>query len=164
MASPTNQDRDLWRKATETPDQITDEEKRAVLGLVNPATQIANAFKIRGLTPVELEYKTLTSPESLTEAECRLLQDGYHIWDHMERDANRPQGWTLQSPISDDTWSSSGYNGQTPTDGNAAISAIRGVGPPLAISASQPLTVIYMQSYKPCIAVCLNSRMYTTIA
>ena len=50
--------------------------------------QVANDFKISGLTPEQLENKTLTNLETLTEAEYHLLQRGYHIWDHCEMMAN----------------------------------------------------------------------------
>jgi hypothetical protein len=77
MPMPMNWDRDLWRKATETPSQITEEERRCILGYVDRDTQVANAFKISGLMPEQLENKALTNPETLTE--CHLLQRGYHI-------------------------------------------------------------------------------------
>jgi hypothetical protein len=95
MALPTEQDRELWRKATETPDQITAEERRTIFRLADPATQVANALKVSGMTPEELENKFLTNPESTTYEQCRLIQDGYHIWDHRESDANSPSRWPL---------------------------------------------------------------------
>jgi hypothetical protein len=93
MALPTEQDRELWRKATQTPNQITAEERRTVLRLADPATQIANALKISGMTPEELENNFLTSPESMTYEQCCLIQHGYHIWDHLESQANSLSYW-----------------------------------------------------------------------
>ena len=79
-----DQDRDLWHKATEAPSQVTEVEKRRILGCVDRDTQVASAFKVSGLTPEQLENKALTNPETLTKAQCHLLQRGYHICDHYE--------------------------------------------------------------------------------
>ena len=38
MAMPRDHDRELWRKATETPEEITAEERRTILRRVDPAT------------------------------------------------------------------------------------------------------------------------------
>jgi hypothetical protein len=70
---PTNQDRELWRKATKTPSQITEEERRRILGYVDRDTPVTNAFKVSGLTPEQLEIKALTSPETLTKADSHSL-------------------------------------------------------------------------------------------
>jgi hypothetical protein len=67
-----DQDRNLWHKATETPIQITEEERLCILGYVDLDTQVTNAFKVSGLTPEQLENKALTNPETLTEAEFHL--------------------------------------------------------------------------------------------
>lgn len=76
MPIPTNQDGDFWRKATDTPCQITEEERRRILRCVDWDTHVANAFKVSGLTPKQLENKALPSGGTVTEAECQLLQGG----------------------------------------------------------------------------------------
>jgi hypothetical protein len=95
MVLPTDHERELWRKATETPNQITAEERHIILRLADPATQVANTLKLSGMTPEELENKFLTSPESTTYEQCRLIQHGYHIWDYLESQANSLLCWPL---------------------------------------------------------------------
>jgi hypothetical protein len=99
MTLPTDQDRALWRKATETPSEITDEERRTILRLVDPATQVLNALKVSGTTPDQLEEKARTQPDSLTEAECRLLTHRYHIWSPHEALANSSIDWALEDKM-----------------------------------------------------------------
>ncbi|KAF5872696.1 uncharacterized protein Bfra_006059 [Botrytis fragariae] len=84
MVLPTQQDRALWRKAIQTPEETTDEERRNILGLVDPKTQLSNCLEITEMSPDEFEKKVLENPESLTMEECRLIQHGYHIWDNSE--------------------------------------------------------------------------------
>lgn len=76
---PTEHDRELWRKAIEKPGEITLEEKRAILGLVDPTTQLTNSLAVSGMTPDQLEEKARTQPETLTEKECYLIDEGYHV-------------------------------------------------------------------------------------
>jgi len=85
--------RELWAKAVQTPDQLTAEERRSVLRQADPAAQVANVFKVSGLTPEELQNKALTSPESMTFEECRLIRNGYHIWDPSEALGNSKIHW-----------------------------------------------------------------------
>ncbi|TGO33455.1 hypothetical protein BHYA_0245g00080 [Botrytis hyacinthi] len=89
MVLPTERDRELWRKAIQTPEAITDEERRIILGLVDSATQLSNCLRISGMTPDDLERKALAEPAFLTQDECRLIQYGYHDWDPSEYLDNR---------------------------------------------------------------------------
>ena len=70
---PTNQDRKLWRKASEIPNQITEEERRRILGHADRGTPVTNAFKVSGSTPKYLENKALANLETFTEAEFHLI-------------------------------------------------------------------------------------------
>jgi hypothetical protein len=104
MAMPhMPQDRELWAKAVANPDQLTTLEKRTLLRKADPATQATNAatnaLKITGLTPEELDNKALTSGESMTYDEARLVQDGCHIWDTAEREANCTTLWPYEDWI-----------------------------------------------------------------
>ena len=81
---PRDHDRELWRKATDTPGEITAEERLTILRRVDPATQVANTLKVSGMTPEQLEEKARTQSDTLTEAECCLLTHGYHIWSPSE--------------------------------------------------------------------------------
>ncbi|KAF7899411.1 hypothetical protein BELL_0097g00140 [Botrytis elliptica] len=99
MVLPTEQDRELWRKAIQTPEQITEEERRNILGLVDPTTQISNCLEITGMSPDEFEKKVLQNPESLTMDECRLIQYGYHIWDNSEALAASKMTWPLEDQL-----------------------------------------------------------------
>ncbi|CAG8984152.1 hypothetical protein HYALB_00008153 [Hymenoscyphus albidus] len=99
MSSPTPHLRELWLKATQTPDQVTDDERRTILRMVDRDTQVANALKISGLTPEELEKKLLTQPESLTEQECNLIQNGYHIWTDQEKSAHSTFRWHIDDQM-----------------------------------------------------------------
>lgn len=80
----TDQDRELWRKAIKSPIEITQDHRRRILGYIDAETQVANAFKVSGLTPEQLEDKALNDPEALTKAEYDLIVRGYHIWDQDE--------------------------------------------------------------------------------
>jgi hypothetical protein len=86
-------------KAIANPDQLTTLEKQTLLQKADPTTQATNALKITGLTPEELENKALTSSEAMTYDEARLVQDGYHIWDTAEREANRTLSWPYEDFI-----------------------------------------------------------------
>ena len=99
MVMPTDHDRELWRKATETPEEITAEERLTILRRVDPATQVANALKVSGMTPEQLEEKARTHSDTLTEAECRLLTDGYHIWSPSEYLAHSSIDWALEDQL-----------------------------------------------------------------
>lgn len=90
---PTPLERELWAKAVQTPDQITEAERLIVLRQADLTTQIANALEVSGLTPEELENKALTSPELMTSEECLLMGNGYHIWDPWEALANSKIHW-----------------------------------------------------------------------
>ncbi|OBT80499.1 hypothetical protein VF21_00857 [Pseudogymnoascus sp. 05NY08] len=90
---PTPLERELWAKAVQTPDQVTEAERLVVLRQADLNTQIANALEVSGLAPEELENKALTSPESMTFEECRLMRNGYHIWDPWEATANSKIHW-----------------------------------------------------------------------
>jgi hypothetical protein len=61
-AFPTSLERELWAKAVQTADQLTAEERHSVLRQAGPAAQVANVFKVSGLTPEELQNRALTSP------------------------------------------------------------------------------------------------------
>ena len=99
MAMPTDSDRELWRKATDTPGEITAEERLTILRRVDPATQVANALKVSGMTPEQLEEKARTQPDTLKEAECRLLTYGYHIWSPSEYLAHSSIDWALEDQL-----------------------------------------------------------------
>jgi hypothetical protein len=99
VVMPTPKDRELWAKAIANPDQLTVQEKRTLFRKADPATQATNALKITGLTPEELENKALTSSESMTYDEACLVQDGCHIWDTAEREANRTLSWPCEDLI-----------------------------------------------------------------
>ncbi|TGO13164.1 hypothetical protein BTUL_0075g00090 [Botrytis tulipae] len=99
MVLPTERDRELWRKAIQTPEQITDEERRNILGLVDPTTQLSNCLEITRMSPDEFEKKVLQNPESLTMDECRLIQYGYHIWDNSQALAASKMTWPLEDQL-----------------------------------------------------------------
>ncbi|KFX91927.1 hypothetical protein O988_07507 [Pseudogymnoascus sp. VKM F-3808] len=90
---PTPLERELWVKALQTPDQITEAERLVILRQPDLITQVANSLKVSGLTPEELQNKALTSPELMTYEECRLIQNNYHIWSRQESTANSPVYW-----------------------------------------------------------------------
>lgn len=100
MNLPTPQDRELWLKATQTPGEITDAERRIILRIADPETQLANSLSISGLTPEELEDKLFIRPESVTERECLLIQHGYHIWNNQEAMANGHMDWNIEDRMS----------------------------------------------------------------
>lgn len=50
-------------------------------------------------TPDQLEEKARTQPDSLMEAECRLLTHGYHIWSPHEALANSSIDWALEDTM-----------------------------------------------------------------
>jgi hypothetical protein len=58
-----------------------------------------NACKISGMTPEELENKALTDPEAAAEAECHLIQNRDHIWDHSEQMADSHITWALEDQM-----------------------------------------------------------------
>ncbi|OBT97635.1 hypothetical protein VE01_04541 [Pseudogymnoascus verrucosus] len=91
---PTPRERELWTKALQTPDQVTEAEKVIILRLADVATQAASVFKVSGLTPGELQSKALTTPESLTEEECHLISNRYHIWNPYQACANSIMHWS----------------------------------------------------------------------
>ncbi|CAG8959762.1 hypothetical protein HYFRA_00001669 [Hymenoscyphus fraxineus] len=99
MSSPTPHLRELWLKATQTPDQVTDDERRTILRMVDRDTQVSNALKISGLTPEELEEKLLTQPSAMTEQECNLIQNGYHIWTDEEKSAHSTFHWHIDDQM-----------------------------------------------------------------
>lgn len=90
---PTPQERELWVKALQTPDQVTEAERLVILRQPDATTQAANSLKVSGLTLEELQNKALTSPESMTPKECRLILDRYHIWSPQEATANSILRW-----------------------------------------------------------------------
>jgi hypothetical protein len=90
---PTPLERELWVKVLQTPDQITEAERLVILRQPDLATQVANSLKVSGLTLEELQNKALTSPESMTSEECRLVLDRYHIWSPQEATANSILRW-----------------------------------------------------------------------
>ncbi|TGO45282.1 hypothetical protein BCON_0405g00010 [Botryotinia convoluta] len=63
MVLPTERDRAMWRKVIQTLGEITDEERRKILGLVDPRTQLSNCLEITGMPPDEFEKKVLENPE-----------------------------------------------------------------------------------------------------
>ncbi|CZR65715.1 uncharacterized protein PAC_15615 [Phialocephala subalpina] len=90
---PTDQDRELWTKAGQSPNELSEEEKLSALRLAKPATQATNTLKVTGLTLEELQTKALTDPKSMTLAECQLIKDGYRILNPAEKTANDPGTW-----------------------------------------------------------------------
>lgn len=90
---PTPQERELWVKALQTPDQVTEAERLVILRQPDATTQAANCLEVSGLTPEELQDKALTSPHSMTHEECRLILDSYHIWSPQEATANSVLRW-----------------------------------------------------------------------
>ncbi|TGO47230.1 hypothetical protein BOTNAR_0536g00100 [Botryotinia narcissicola] len=73
MVLPTERDRELWRKAIQTPEQITDEERRNILGLVDPTIQLSNSLEITGMSPDEFEKKPLEDQLANIDAEVAIL-------------------------------------------------------------------------------------------
>ncbi|KFZ11325.1 hypothetical protein V502_07604 [Pseudogymnoascus sp. VKM F-4520 (FW-2644)] len=90
---PTPQERELWAKALQTPDQVTEAERLVILRQPDATTQAANCLEVSGLTPEELQDKALSSPDSMTHEECRLILSSYHIWSPEEATANCPIYW-----------------------------------------------------------------------
>lgn len=90
---PTPLKRELWDKALQTPDQITEAERLVILRQPDLTTQVANSLKVSGLTPEELQNKALTSPETMTYEECNLILNSYHIWSPQEATSNSPLYW-----------------------------------------------------------------------
>ncbi|OBT81186.1 hypothetical protein VE02_10128 [Pseudogymnoascus sp. 03VT05] len=96
---PTPLERELWVKALQTPDQITEAERLVIFRQPDLTTQVANSLKVSGLTPEELQNKALTSPESMTSEECRLILNGYHIWNPREAIANSTIHWSREDRV-----------------------------------------------------------------
>lgn len=90
---PTDQDRELWAKAGQSPDEPSEEEKLSALRLADPVTQAANALEVTGLTLEELQTKALTDSKSMTLAECQLIKDSYRILNPAEKTANDLGTW-----------------------------------------------------------------------
>jgi hypothetical protein len=51
------------------------------------------------MTPEQLEEKARTQSDTLTEAECRLLTRGYHIWSPSEYLAHSSIDWALEDKM-----------------------------------------------------------------
>jgi hypothetical protein len=72
------------------PYQIAEEERRTVLGLVDPAAKIAQRIQNQWITPEELENEVLTGPEAVAEAECHLIQNVISHLGSFRTDSQQP--------------------------------------------------------------------------